>query len=52
MQGLRGVVNKIIKYNDNFFFGSLYILNFYYNMINTIKNINYNIICISQKAYL
>jgi hypothetical protein len=41
-------VNKIIKY---FFF--LYILYFYYNMVNTIKkNKNYTTIYVSQKTYL
>jgi hypothetical protein len=45
----RGVrdVKKIIKYNDIYIL--LYILYFYYNIVNTIKNINYNIGCISQK---
>jgi hypothetical protein len=46
-----GDVNKIIKYNDKIIF-SLYILYFYYNMINTIKNINYTTIYVSQKTYL
>jgi hypothetical protein len=51
-------VNKIIKYNDNFFFFflcSLYMLYFYYNMVNTIKKkkLYCNIyIYISQKTYL
>jgi hypothetical protein len=29
-----GDVNKIIKYNDKIYFFSLYILYFYYNMVN------------------
>jgi hypothetical protein len=41
-----GDVNK----NNNFF--SLYILYFYYNMTNTIKNINYITIYVLQKIYL
>jgi hypothetical protein len=45
-------VNKIIKYNDKIIFFSLYILYFYYNMVNIIKNKNYTTIYVSQKTYL
>jgi hypothetical protein len=48
-------VNKIIKYNDIYFFFvlcSLYMLYFYYNMVNTIKKRNYIAIYISSQKHI